>query len=65
MAAIECNPPNVEQVLANILNPDNNIRQQAEAILKQFLTKAYRGQLWPSILTLLRTSANPQARNRA
>jgi hypothetical protein len=60
MAALQCDASTVQEVLANILNADNNIRTQAEAILKQFLTKPFRNQLWPVLLHLLRTSPNTQ-----
>ena len=62
MAQVNCDATTVQDVLANILNPNNAIRQQAEAILKHFLTKPFRSQFWPVLVQLLRGSANPQVR---
>jgi hypothetical protein len=63
MAQVPCDANTVQEVLANILNPNNNIRTQAEQILKQFLNKPYRGQFWPVLVQLLRSSAIPQVRH--
>jgi hypothetical protein len=60
--SIQCDIAGVGQVLEHLLNPDNTIRKQAEAIINQFLKKEYRAALWPVLLQLLRTSENPQAR---
>ncbi len=60
--SIQCDVAGVGQVLEHLLNPDNTIRKQAEAILNQFLKKEYRAALWPVLLQLLRTSENPQVR---